>query len=157
MSVNKVSAVLEQTVVSSILTDIEAIEAKLPFLITLTEKEKAGLVHLGQDATAFLGGTLDVVRQNPGMMPADFDVNEYTRDVNLVPQLSPIVQRCSSLFEKLTDTYREVLNEAYAGGLAVYAMAKFKGKNLGGMDSTLDNLGKRFAKKTGKTPPPAKP
>ncbi len=155
MAVNKVSATLDQTTVDGILADIDTLEGKLPFLITLTEKEKAGLVHLGQDVLAFLTDTLQVARLNQGMMPPDFDLNEFSKDVNIVTQISPIVQRYSALYEKLMDTYKEVLNEAYAGGLAVYAMAKFRGKNLGGMDATLDNLGKRFAKKTGKTTPPA--
>ncbi len=155
MALNKVSASLDQTTIDGILADIDTLEAKLPFLISLTEKEKDEIPPIGPNIISFLNESVGAAKQNPGMMPGDFDLNELIKDVNLITQMGPIVSRYSALYEKLMDTYKEVLAESYAGGLAVYAMAKFRGKNLGGMDATLDNLGKRFAKKTGKTTPPA--
>ena len=156
MSQNKVSAVLEQSVVDGIITEVDAQEAKLPFLISLTDKEREALPRFGPDSVSFFNQALEAVKQNPGMMPGDFDIEEMTKDVALYTQLYSMVTRYSSFLEKLTDTMKEVGAESYGESLAVYAMAKFRGKSVGGMNSSLDELGKRFAKKTGKTPPPAK-
>lgn len=154
MSVNKVSAVIDQTVVNGMINNVDTEEAKLPFLINLTDKERDALPRFGPDSIEFFNEALETVKQNPGMMPGDFSLEEMTKDVTLYSQMNSILKRYTSFVEKLNDTMKEVGAETYASSLAVYAMAKFKGKSVGGMNSTLDSLGKRFAKKTGKTPPP---
>ena len=122
----------------------------------LTDKEREALPRYGKDSIIFFNQALETAKQNPGMMPGDFSTEEMAKDVALYTQLYSVVTRYSSFMEKLVDTLKEVGAESYGSSLAVYAMAKFRGKNVGGMNSTLDELGKRFAKKTGKTPPPAK-
>ena len=156
MAVNKVSAVLEKSIVDGMISNVDAEEAKVPFLITLTDKERNALPRFGASSVEFFNKALETAKQNPGMMPGDFDIEEMTKDVNLYIQLYSLVTRYSSFLEKLTDTMKEVGAESYGESLAIYAMAKFRGKSVGGMNSSLDELGKRFAKKTGKTPPPAK-
>lgn len=149
MASNKVSAVLQQTAADEIISSIDSIESKLT-LTTLTEKEKSSLPRFGPQSVNFVNSALQVVNQDPGMMPGDFDSAEMKKDVDYYTQLYSIYTKLSALHEQVECTLKQVGAEAYTSALAVYAMAKFKGKSVGGMNSTLDSLGKTFAKKTKK-------
>ncbi len=53
MAQNKVSAVLEQAVVDGPLNEADAQSAKLPFLISLTDKERESLPRFGAYSITF--------------------------------------------------------------------------------------------------------
>jgi hypothetical protein len=149
MSSNKVSAVLQQTVADEVVASLTSIESKLT-TVKLTDKERQALPRFGSQSVGFVNEALQNAVQNPGMMPGDFDLAEMKKDVDYYTVLYPIYTKLASLFEEVEDTIKQVGSEAYTSALAVYAMAKFKGKSVGGMNSTLDVLGKSFAKKTKK-------
>ncbi len=154
---NKVSAALEQTVADEMIADVINQEAKLPFLITLTQKQKSALPRFDDQHAEYFTQALQTALQNPGMMPREFDVTEMRKDVELYNVFYPVVKRYITFTEKLTDTLKEIGAEAYSASLLVYTMAKVKGQNVGGMEAAVDELGKRFARKTGgstPTPPP---
>jgi hypothetical protein len=53
-----------------------------------------------------------------------------------------------TLLEKIDDTLQEVGSEAYSSALYIYSLAKMH-KNLAELaDETMDDLGKRFLKKS---------
>jgi hypothetical protein len=149
MAANRISSVLQQSIADEVAASLDSITTKLP-LITLTEKERTALPRFGPASINFVNEAMNAVDSNPGMMPGDFDKDEMKKDVVLYTQLYTIFTKLSALYESVEDTLKQVGSEAYTSSLAVYAMAKFKGKSVGGMNSTLDTLGKTFAKKTKK-------
>lgn len=74
------------------------------------------------------------------------------RDVALLGALQPILLALSQLQELVDDTYLVVGSEAYAAALVVYHYAKTSGAGAA-LDGVVDDLGRRFARKAGGTPP----
>ena len=87
-----------------------------------------------------------MAQQNEGILPRAFDLDEMRKDVQLTEDLYPILLALGQLHELVDDTYMAVGSEAYAGALLVYNAAKMN--NFGGLDDALDELGKRFARKS---------
>jgi hypothetical protein len=145
---NKVSAVLDDTAIASVMTAIAEIKSKLPFLIDLSTDELKSLPRLGGKNLIFTTKALALVKQDSGYMPRDFSVEEMEKDVNLFNRLQEIRTEIAKLSEMVEDTYTEVGSEAYAAALVVYANAKRNGSNTVGMDDSLDEMSKRFYKKS---------
>lgn len=131
----------------SLLQTVNDIQAKLPFLIDLTADDRHILPKMGDKSRAFVDQGLVLATQNEGILPRNFDLAEYQRDVTLVRQLEPIVLAMRQVMSRLEDTYLAVGSDAYSQTLVVYQVAKIAGKN-GSLDQHLDSLGRRFARKT---------
>jgi hypothetical protein len=153
---NRISASLSQTDQQAVLSAINTIREKLPFLIDLSPEERKALPRLGDKSRGFVAQALDVASQNTDILPRSFDVAEMRKDVDLLSALSPILLALGQLNELVEDTYIEVGSEAYVSALAVYQYARAAGKGAA-LDGALDTLSQRFARKsrgtTSKTPP----
>ena len=145
---NKVSAVLDENTVSGVMAAIADIKTKLPFLIDLASDELKSLPRLGGKNLIFTTKALALVKQGSGFLPRDFSVEEMEKDVTLFNRLQEIRTEVAKLAEMVEDTYTEVGSEAYAAALVVYANAKRNGANTVGMDDSLDEMSKRFYKKS---------
>ena len=131
----------------TLLQAITDIQAKLPFMIDLTVEDRRNLPKMGDKSRAFVDQGLVLATQNEGILPRNFDLDEYRRDVTLVRQLEPVVMAMRQLMSRLDDTYLAVGSDAYSQTLVVYQAAKLAGKD-GSLDQHLDTLAKRFARKT---------
>ncbi len=154
MMSDRVSADLPQSDVEAVMTAISAIRQKLPFLVDLTPEERRSLPKLGDKSQAFVGKTLEVATQTPDFLPRSFDLDEMRQDVTLFEVLYPLLLSLTQLQELVEDTLMVVGSEAYAAALVVYTNAKANGKGAG-LDSALDAMGQRFARKTRTVLPPS--
>jgi hypothetical protein len=111
---------------------------------------------MGDKSRAFVRKCLEVANQNPGMLPRAFDLEEFGRDVALDEALLPIAESVRQLAEMIDDTNTAVRSDAYLAALMVYQSAKRAGKGTG-LDGALDELGRRFVRKSGATTQPAAP
>lgn len=145
---NKVSAVLEQTVTEEILAGITNIKNKLPFLIGLSTEEKKTLPKFGDKSVAFVKKAHEFASQNEGILPRSFNLDEMAKDVNLYDKLYAIQQPLRALLESIDDTLQEVGAEAYSSALYIYSLAKMHKTSVDMADETLDDLAKRFLKKS---------
>jgi hypothetical protein len=112
---------------------------------------------MGDKSRGFVAQALEIASQNPDILPRSFDVEEMRKDVELLNALSPVTAALAQLNELVDDTFMAVGSEAYTSALAVYQYTRAAGKGAA-LDSALDALGQRFARKsrsapTGKTPP----
>ena len=154
MADNKVSAKLSSADREAVMQAITTIREKLPFLIDLTTEERKALPKLGDKSRAFVSKALEIGTQNPDFLPRSFDLNEMRQDIELFEALYPILLSLTQLQELVDDTSVAVGSEAYAAGLMIYNYAKASGKGSG-LDSMIDDLGRRFARKTKKVQPQA--
>ncbi|MEH2079733.1 MAG: hypothetical protein V7K89_06885 [Nostoc sp.] len=152
MADNKVSAKLSSADREAVMQAITTIREKLPFLIDLTTEERKALPKLGDKSRAFVSKALEIGTQNPDFLPRSFDLNEMRQDIELFEALYPILLSLTQLQELVDDTSVAVGSEAYAAGLMVYNYAKVSGKGAG-LDSMIDDLGRRFARKAKKVQP----
>lgn len=150
---NRVSANLSQADQQAVMSAIDTIRQKLPFLVDLTPEERRDLPKMGERSRGFVQQALEVATQNIEMMPRSFDVEEMRKDVELLAALQPIMLALDQLSELLDDTYIAVGSEAYTAALLVYQFARAAGKGSA-LDAALDGLSQRFARKSRGTPPP---
>ena len=150
MTDNRVSANLSPEDIAAVQEAIVTLKQKLPFLIGLTKEERISMLKLGDKSRAFVQKTMELVKQNQDFLPRSFDVEEMQKDVNLFNDLYPILLSLQQLNEQVEDTLMVVGSEAYAAALVAYRYAK--DANMGaGLDGVLDDIGRRFARKSSKT------
>ncbi|MBX9258593.1 hypothetical protein H1Q63_32535 [Desmonostoc muscorum CCALA 125] len=152
MADNKVSAKLSSADREAVMQAITTIREKLPFLIDLTTEERKALPKLGDKSRAFVSKALEIGTQNPDFLPRSFDLNDMRQDIELFEALYPILLSLTQLQELVDDTSVAVGSEAYAAGLMIYNYAKASGKGAG-LESMVDDLGRRFARKAKKVQP----
>lgn len=111
---------------------------------------------LGDKSRAFVTKALEVATQNPDFLPRSFDVNEMRLDVELFEALYPVLLSLTQLQELVDDTLIATGSEAYIAALAFYNYAKASG-DVAGLDTVIDDLGRRFSRKSRKTQPQRSP
>jgi hypothetical protein len=119
----------------------------MPIMVDLTVEDRRSLPKMGDKSRAFVDQGLVLATQNEGILPCNFDLDEYRRDVALVRQLEPVVLAMRQLMKRLEDTYMAAGSDAYSQTLVVYQAAKLAGKG-GALDEHLDSLARRFAHKS---------
>jgi hypothetical protein len=128
---NLVSATLSNTDRDAVLLAISTITTKLPFLIGLSPGDRINLQKMGNVRRSFVEQTVPIASQNAQVLPASFDLNELTADMDLYRQLAPIMDALKPVFEKLDDTLLAVGSDLYAGSLEAYSYIKVAGKSQG--------------------------
>lgn len=136
---------------------LAALAEALPFLIDLSAEERRDMAKFGEKNRSFVVKALAIAEQHPEILPASFDLAEFRADVALVESLYPVRSAVETLFGRLDDTYFAAGSEAYAAALLVYQYAKLHNLGTGALDDTLDDLGRRFARRsrTASPKPPA--
>lgn len=147
MNDNRISATLSQTDRDEILVAIKTIREKMPFLISLSAEESKSLAQIGDKRRAFVAAALALAEHNQNFLPRSFEVEEMRKDVELFNALESILLPLTQLTELIDGTVKVAGSEAYASALAVYQYAKAGGV-AEGLESAVDDLGKRFARKT---------
>lgn len=156
MNQNLVSGTLSAEDAAAVRAAIETIRQKLPFLTGLDPETRRGLPRMGDKSRAFVHKCLELANQNVGMLPRAFDLDEYNRDVALEGELLPLAESVRQLSEMIDDTLTAVRSDAYLASLMVYQSAKTAGKGTG-LDGALDDLGRRFGRKSGVIAPAPAP
>jgi hypothetical protein len=145
---NRVSVVMSQTDLDAALAAVQTLMSTMTFLISLTTEERTHRPKFGPSSVDFVNGTLEVATQNSQVLPPVFNLAEWKKDVDLLHALTAIWVALKPLVDKIDDTRLEVGAEAYAGALAAYGYLQ-KANLDGSLKSLLDDLGQRFAKKSG--------
>ncbi len=127
MQDNRIDATLSDTDRQAVMSALDTIRQKLPFLIDLTPDERRSLPKMGDRSRGFVSQALEVATQNMDILPRSFDPAEMRKDVELLASLTPIVTALSQLQELVEDTYLAVGSEAYTSALLVYQYARSGG------------------------------
>jgi hypothetical protein len=154
MPTNRIDASLSDTDRDAILAAIDLIESKLPFLEDLMPAERRDLPKMGTKSEGFVHHADVLARQDDSFLPRNFDLPEFQSDASLFAALAPIRARLMRLTEKVDDTTMLVGSEAYVAALIVYQNAQLNGRGEG-FDALLDELSRRFARKTRKPDAPS--
>jgi hypothetical protein len=145
MSQNLVSLNLtdsQLSVVDQCLTDMEA---QLSELIAMNTAQRRGLMRMGDKSETFCRQTLNVLAQNPQIVPPSIRVAEAQADLAALDRLRPRLQRLLRLAERASDTEIALGSDAMVCALQGYALLKVAGKNQG-LEALRKDLGSRFAK-----------
>lgn len=153
MDGNRINQTLKASDKEDILTAIRTIREKLPFLIDLSAEERQSLPKMGDKSRAFVNQAMQLAAQDDSFLPRSFEVSEMQQDAALAEDLYQIIIALAPLAELIEDTYLAVGSEAYSAALVVYQSAKANRRGEG-LDSLLDGMARRFARKSGGTTPP---
>lgn len=144
MSNPNISAELPEQVKEQIKSDIRNIINKLPFLVNLNSKEKQNLLKMGPGSVAFVEETLNISKNHSDILPVNFDVPEFEKDVKLTAALSDIASVLIPLSEGISDTLTAIGSEAINQANLVYAHVKLASKNNSNMDEIKNRIGAKY-------------
>ena len=140
--------------------DLEAIdgalavlEAKLGILITLSADERRTAIKMGDKSEVFCRQTELVLRQNPGIVPGNFDLAGLQQDIVALDALRSLQQRLRTLTDRTDDTELALGSDIMSASFDGYALAK-----VGGKGTALDTLRDAMLTRLSRKPrTPAKP
>ena len=134
---------------------LAALAEKLPFLIDLSSEERAAMPRFGDKSRGFISKALDIAEDHEEILPRSFSLDEFRADVEVIENLYAIRNGIETLLGKVNDTWFAAGSEAYAAALLVYQYAKVHNLATGALEASLDDLGRRFARKANRIPPAA--
>lgn len=147
MNKPQISYVMPQADFDAIKAAIALLNAKMPFLISLTPEEISVLTKLGPKSVDFAQDAHATSVNFPNILPPVFDKVEYGKDTALFKNLNEIKMLIDSLQEKIASTYLAVGSESMIASLTVYEMARSAAKTTPGLKSVVEQLGKRYKKR----------
>lgn len=133
--------------------DLEAIdgalavlEAKLGILITLSADERRTAIKMGDKSEVFCRQTELVLRQNPGIVPGNFDLAGLQQDIVALDALRSLQQRLRTLTDRTDDTELALGSDIMSASFDGYALAKVGGKGTA-LDTLRDAMQTRLSRK----------
>ena len=94
---------------------------------------------------------MDVLGENPGILPANFDYPGFRRDLAMLDALRPRLVRLARLQERADDTVMALGSDLMTNALEGYAFLKIAGKGEG-LDNLRKMLSARFDRTATKVP-----
>jgi hypothetical protein len=107
--------------------------------------QRRSLMRMGDKSETFCRQTLNVLAQNPQIVPPSIRLAEAQADLAALDRLRPRLQRLLRLAERASDTEIALGSDAMVCALQGYALLKVAGKNQG-LEALRKDLGSRFAK-----------
>ncbi|MDQ6623262.1 MAG: hypothetical protein M3Y86_07230 [Verrucomicrobiota bacterium] len=150
---NLVAGTLTDANKQAVLTAIDTIRQKLPFLVNLSDDERRSLPKMGDKSTAFVQKAYDFAQQNTDKLGADFGMDDYTEDRELETQMREIETALGQVSEEVSDTMLALRSDLMVRSNLVYAFMKVLGKASGAFDEMRKDMGLRFKGQGQKTKP----
>ena len=150
MKQNLVSLEFSAAQLEAVDAALAALEKNLAELVTLTAEQRRKALKMGDGSEVFCRQTELVLRQNAGMVPADFELAEFQQDIATLDALRPRLQRLRALTDRADDTELALGSDILSASLDGCALTKVFGKG-----TSLDTL--KEAMKTRLSRKPRKP
>lgn len=146
MSQNLVDLSFDNDALAAMDNALVALETSMASLIALTPEQRRGLTKMGDKSEAFCRQAGHVFAENPGVLPRNFDLAGYQRDLAALDALRPRLMRLATLHQRALDTETAVGSDLMTHALEGYAVLKVAGKGQG-LDEARRALSARFARK----------
>ena len=145
MSQNLISMVLTADQLTAIDGALATLEQNLSGLLALQPSQRRELYKMGEKSEQFGRQTLNVLTNNPQIVPPSLGLAEAQQDVAALDALRPRLQRMKQLVERGEDTETALGSDIMSTALEGYGLLKVSGKNQG-LDGLRQELSSRFAK-----------
>jgi ABC-type transporter Mla subunit MlaD len=144
-SQNLVSLSLTDAQLSVIDQSLTDLETQLSGLIAMNAAQRKSLARMGDKSESFCRQTLNVLAQNPQVVPPSVALQDGLADLEALDRLRPRLQRMLRLTERAADTETALGSDVMNVALQGYALLKVAGRNQG-LEGLRKELGSRFAK-----------
>ena len=145
MSQNLISLQLSAADLAALDGALKTIEDKLTGLIDLSIEQRRFLNKMGDKSEAFARMAVEVLGNNPNVLPANFNLAEVRRDLAAFDQLRSRLVRVNRIQERKADSQLAIGSDVMNAVLEGYAFLKVAGKGEG-LDTARKALSARFAK-----------
>jgi hypothetical protein len=149
MSQNFLSLSFDAAQLAEVDAALAALETALAGLISLNADDRRGLVRMGPKSEAFCRQTLNVLAQNPQVIPPSLSLTEAHADLSALDALRPRLARLQRLTVRAEDTDEALGSDVMSFALEGYALLKVAGRNQG-LEGLRSELSSRFAKSRAK-------
>ena len=156
MSQNLITLTLTDEQLAAADQALATLEATFAGLIALDGDERKGLNRMGGKSEQFCRQTLNVLGQNPQIVPASIGLAAAQEDLTTLDRLRPRLQRLLKLAERAQDSETALGSDVMSLALEGYALLKVAGRNQG-LEALRKELSGRFNKTRAPEPPPAAP
>ena len=150
MSQNLIDFSLTPEALNAIDGALNTLETQLSGLLALSPDQRRQLTKMGDKSEAFCRQAVDVLGENPGILPANFDYPGFRRDLAMLDALRPRLVRLARLQERSDDTAMALGSDLMTNALEGYAYLKIAGKGEG-LDALRKKLSARFDRNATKT------
>lgn len=147
MGQNLVDLNLDNDALTAMDNALATLEASMAGLIALTPERRHQLTKMGDKSEAFCRQAGHVFGENPGVLPRNFDLEGYQRDLSALDALRPRLMRLATLHQRALDTEMAIGSDLMTNALEGYAVLKVAGKGQG-LDEARKALSARFARKS---------
>lgn len=155
MSYQDINETVSEQDLQEIRQAIATIQAKLPFLITLSTIERQRLFKMGDKRMTFVQTSLNAAQSNRNILPASFNLEAFSNDYQLALALMEIEMSLNQLSEQIDDTLLAVGSEAMTSSLTVYDYVKTAAKKTPGLKGIAEQLGTLFRAMKSRAPKPS--
>ena len=154
MKQNLVSLEFSAAQLEAVDAALAVLEENLAELVTLTAVQRRKALKMGDGSEVFCRQTELVLRQNAGMVPPDFELDELQQDIATLDALRPRLQRLRTLTDRADDTELALGSDILSASLDGYALTKVIGQGTG-LDTLKAAMKTRLARKPRKPADPA--
>ena len=145
MSQNLIDLSFEATKLAELDAALTSAETILSGLIALNTSQRRKLARMGDKSESFARQALNILAQNPQIVPPGLGLAGAQADLVALDQLRPILSRLQRLTERASDSEIALGSDVMSVALQGYALLKVSGKNQG-LEGLRKELGARFAK-----------
>lgn len=124
---------------------LKTLEDRLASLIDLTPVQRRTLVKMGDKSEAFARKAVEVLNNNPNLLPGNFDLAELRRDLAGFDQLRSRLMRVARIYERMADSQLALGSDVMSATLEGYAFLKVAGQGEG-LDAARKALAVRFSR-----------
>lgn len=156
MQQNRISIVIPPAVETAFNTKIDEARALLaPFLVSLTDDERAALFKLGDARLAFDTKCDNYMHAQPALVPDDITIAEYDKDGAAWGAIGRMQAKVGTMNGELSDTAMVVGSDRMDADLVFYNYLAFKARTgAPGADTIHDDLKSSYpGRRTPRTPP----
>lgn len=144
MAKPNISAVLTDVDKETIKTNIANSLLLMPWLVNLTNEERRKMRKTGSKREGYVKDIYDTSKANSGALPADFKLDEWTKDEVLIKQAIEIREYLSSFLEAVDDTILLLGAERIHHADIAYGHLKQSAKSNTSITKDLERIARQF-------------
>lgn len=145
MSQNLIDVSLDAERIGRMDAALAALEAELAGMVALEAEEVRQLTKMGAKSEAFVRRSAVAFGENPGVLPRNFDLEAFQRDLASLDALRPRLQRIARIQERMSGAEIALGSDLMNGALEGYAVLKVSGRGEG-MEALRKLLSQRFSR-----------
>ena len=154
MGQNLISLALSDAELAAIDAALTTLEEHLGALIDLDAEQRRSLPKMGDKSEAFCRQTLNLLAQNPQLVPPGLGLDEARRALAHLDVLRSRTNRLRQLVGRAEDSEIALGSDVMRVALEGYALLKLMGKGSG-LETLRQDIGARFGRRVSRAKSPA--